>query len=165
MDQEGGPDRDEGTSPLDPEPCFQRTATFGGAAEQLPISMAYQADCMSHPATATPKHHGRTFRRQFETLFDNPEVPIATLTGWNEWLVGRYRCDVAPLCFCSNPEDLNGCFLDQYDIEYNRDIEPGNNAMGTYYYDLVRNCIDLLRAGERCTPDNAAEPCCSDWEG
>lgn len=153
------------SSPLDPEPCFQRMASSGGGAEQLPISMAYQADYMSHRATATPKHHGRTFRRQFETLFDNPEVPIATITGWNEWLVGRYRCDVAPLCVCSNPEDVNGCFLDQYDIEYNRDIEPANNELGTYYYDLVRSCIELFRAGERCTPDNDAEPCCSDWEG
>ena len=147
-------------SPLAPEPCFQRTATFGGGMEQLPMAMAYQADYMSHPATATPKHHGTTFRRQFETLFDNPEVPITTITGWNEWIVQRLRCDVAPLCDCSSPEDTNGCFLDQYDIEYNRDIEPADNELGTYYYDLVRNCIALFRAGERCTPDNAAEPCC-----
>ena len=149
-------------SPLEPQPCFQRTSTFGGGLEQLPMTMAYQADYMSHPATATPKHQGQTFRKQFQTLFDNPEAPIATITGWNEWIVGRLPCDVVPLCPCSDPQNTNGCFLDQYDIEFNRDIEPGSNEMGTHYYDLVQNCVDLFRAGERCTPDNAAQPCCAD---
>jgi hypothetical protein len=153
------------SSPLDGEPCFQRMAVAGGKLEQLPIGLAYGADYMSHLSTATPKHHGKTFRKQVQTLFDNPEVAVATITGWNEWVVGRLKCDENPLCYCSNPEDVNGCFLDQYDIERNRDIEPGNNVMGTYYYDLVKSCIALFRAGKRCTADNAGELCCHDWQG
>ena len=153
------------SSPLEGEPCFQRAAMLGGELEQLPIAMAYGADYMSHLATATPKYQGKTFRKQFQTLLNNPEVPIATITGWNEWVVGRLKCDENPLCSCSNPEDVNGCFLDQYDIERNRDIEPGNNVMGTYYYDLVKSCIALFRAGKRCSPDNASDLCCHDWQG
>ncbi|MBI5531270.1 MAG: hypothetical protein HY898_01045 [Deltaproteobacteria bacterium] len=152
-------------SPLKSQPCFQRAAMLGGSAEQIPISMAYQADYMSHLATATPKHHGKTFRKQFETLLNNPEVPIATITGWNEWVVGRLKCNENPLCVCSDPQDANGCFLDQYNIEYNRDIEPGKNTMGTYFYDMVKSCITLFRAGKRCTPDNAGDLCCKDWPG
>ena len=150
-----------GASPLEGEPCFQRASILGGQPEQLAIGMAYGADYMSHTNTATPKHHGLTFRKQFQTLFDNPEMPIATITGWNEWVVGRLKCDENPLCSCSNPQDVNGCFLDQYTVEYNRDIEP-SVYMGTYYYDLVKSCISLFRAGKRCTPDNANEPCCHD---
>ncbi len=150
------------SSPLEGEPCFQRAATLAGKPEQLPITLAYGADYMSHTSSATPKHHGKTFRKQFQTLLDNPEMPIATITGWNEWVVQRLKCDEHPLCVCSNPQDVNGCFLDQYGFEYNRDIEPGKNALGSYYYDLVKSCIALFRAGKRCTPDNAGDPCCKD---
>lgn len=150
-------------SPLDAAPCKQRSATLAGAMEQLPIASAYQADYMSHPSTATPKHKGKTFRKQFETLFDNPEVPIATITGWNEWVVGRLQCDKAPLCKCSNPEDVNGCFLDQYDVEYDRDLEPGANPMGDYYYRLAKACIALFRSGARCDAAHATDVCCKDY--
>jgi hypothetical protein len=37
--------------------------------------------------------------------------------------------------------------------------------MGTYYYDMVKSCIALFRAGKRCTPDNAGDLCCKDWPG
>jgi len=147
-------------SPLDAQRCLQRAATKGGAWEQLPIALAYQADYMSHPNTATPKHKGKTFRKQFETLIDNPEVPIATITGWNEWVVGRQQCDHAPLCTCSNPQDQNGCFLDQYDVEYNRDMEPGQNPMGDHYYKLAKACVALFRSGARCDAAHAQDLCC-----
>ena len=150
-------------SPLNAAACRQRLAYKAGAIEQLPIATAYQADYMSHPASATPKHQGKTFRKQFETLFDNPTARIATITGWNEWNVGRLQCDHAPLCVCSHPEDVNGCFLDQYDIEYNRDLEPAANAMGDYYYRLAKGCIALFRSGARCDAAHANDICCKDY--
>lgn len=149
--------------PLTGQPCDQRMAVRSGSLEQLPIATAYQADYMSHTNTATPKHHGKTFRKQFETLFNNPEIPIATITGWNEWLVGRWPCG-SPVCDCADPFDQTyGCFLDQYTDDYNRDIEPTNNVMGDYYYRLVQSCITLFRAGGRCTSEHANELCCHDY--
>ena len=152
-------------SPLNAAACRQRLAYKAGAIEQLPIATAYQADYMSHPASATPKHQGKTFRKQFETLLNNPETPIATITGWNEWVVGRWACG-SLACDCNNAFDkAYGCFLDQFTHEYNRDIEPAKNATGDYYYRLVQSCIKLFRAGKRCTPDNAGELCCQDYAG
>lgn len=151
--------------PLDGQPCDQRISEYGGAIEQFPITTAYGADYMSHTNTATPKHYGKTFRKQFETLFNNPEIPIATITGWNEWIVGRWPCG-SLLCDCANSFDQTyGCFLDQFTDEYNRDIEPANNATGDYYYRLAQSCISLFRAGKRCTTDNASALCCQDYPG
>jgi hypothetical protein len=149
--------------PLKSRPCDQRIAVKGGAIEQFPIATAYGADYMSHTSTATPKHYGKTFRKQFQTLFDNPEIPIVTITGWNEWVVGRWPCG-SPACDCNNSFDATyGCFLDQYTDEYNRDIEPAKTPTGDYYYRLAKACIKLFRAGKRCTPDNAGDLCCKDY--
>ena len=152
-------------NPLEGRPCGQRISVKAGAREQLPIATAYGADYMSHTSTATPKHYGKTFRKQFQALLDNPEIPIATITGWNEWVVGRWRCG-SPACDCNNAFDKQyGCFLDQYTDEYNRDIEPSKTKTGDYYYRLVQSCISLFRAGKRCTKDNAADLCCADYTG
>ncbi|HNT27366.1 MAG TPA: hypothetical protein PKH10_04215 [bacterium] len=150
--------------PLETQPCFQRISKMGGVSEQFPIATAYGADYMSHTSTATPKHQGKTFRKQFQTLLDNPEIPIATITGWNEWIVGRWKCG-APACDCGNAFDAEyGCFLDQYTYEYNRDIEPAkNDPLGDYYYRLVQSCIALFRAGGRCDANHAGDLCCKDY--
>jgi hypothetical protein len=49
-----------------------------------------------------------------------------------------------------NDENLpngNKRFVDQYDVEYNRDLEPGG-GLGDYYYQLMKRAIGLLRAGQ-----------------
>lgn len=147
------------SSPTGAEPCDQRAAVAGGALEQIPIAAAYQATFMN-VATATPKHRGRTFRKQFERAFTWPETPIITITGWNEWIAQRQMCG-HPACPCATYPD--GCFLDQWDVEYSRDLEPGANEMGTYYYDLMKACIALFRAGEQCDAAHADDVCCRAW--
>ena len=148
------------SSPTSSAPCDQRVAVRNGGIEQISITTAYQATFMNVP-TATPKHRGLTFRKQFERAFTWPETPIITITGWNEWVVGRQQCG-HPQCPCSTYP--NGCFGDQYDIEYSRDIEPGANEMGTYYYELMKACIALFRAGNQCDAAHANDLCCRDWQ-
>ena len=46
---------------------------------------------MSDTDTSTSKNNGDTFRKQFETVFENPDVPIVTVTGWNEWIAIGFR--------------------------------------------------------------------------
>jgi hypothetical protein len=147
------------SSPTDPEPCEQRVAVKAGAIEQIAIAAAYQATFMN-VSTATPKHRGLTFRRQFERAFDWPETPIITITGWNEWIAQRQECG-HPACPCSSYPD--GCFIDQWDVEYSRDIEPGVNEMGDYYYQLMAACIALFRAGDYCDAAHGDDVCCRDW--
>jgi hypothetical protein len=149
------------SSPTSSEPCEQRVARAAdGRFEQISIAAAYQQTYMNVPS-ATPKHRGLTFRKQFERAFDWPETPIITITGWNEWIAQRQRCGQDPSCPCTTYPD--GCFLDQWTVEYSRDIEPGANEMGTYYYDLMRACIALFRTGGQCDAAHASHLCCRAW--
>ena len=136
-------------------------STNEGVVEQIPISVAYQATFMSVTSTATPKHRGLTFRRQFNTLMLHPETPIATITGWNEWISGRRPCDSHPSCPCS--EHPHGCFTDEWDVEYSRDIEPARNEMGDFYYRLMAACIELFREGGICDGSRPDHLCCRPW--
>ncbi len=149
------------SSPTDSDPCEQRLSVRGGEVEQIPIAAAYQQNYMSNPATATPKHRGLTFRKQFQRAFDWPETPIITITGWNEWIAQRQRCG-DPTCPCSTFPD--GCFIDQWDVEYSRDIEPADNEMGDYYYRLMAACIALFRSGARCDAAHTENLCCRPYE-
>ncbi len=145
-------------NPTSTEPCQQYSATLNGAIEQITVTTAYQMDYMSVPG-AVPKHHGRTFRKQFETALNNPQAPIVTITGWNEWIVQRQPCGIASCDCATYPQ---GCFLDAWDVEHSRDIEPGQNAAGDFYYRLLVDCIALFRQGARCDADHANRLCCAD---
>ena len=51
------------------------------------------------------------------------------VTGWNEWIAGRFGEPGGPVVF-----------VDQFDQEYSRDIEPMKGGHGdNYYYQLVAN--------------------------
>ncbi|MCB9562017.1 MAG: hypothetical protein H6708_16560 [Kofleriaceae bacterium] len=147
-------------SPTSAEPCDQRVARRAGAIEQIPISAAYQQTYMSIPS-ATPKHRGLTFRKEFERAFTWPETPIITITGWNEWIAQRQPCGQHPSCPCGTYPD--GCFIDQWDVEYSRDVEPAAEGMGDYYYRLMRACISLFRTGDQCDAAHADDLCCRAW--
>ncbi|KAJ3567560.1 hypothetical protein NPX13_g6722 [Xylaria arbuscula] len=68
---------------------------------------------MTDKATATSRQEGATFAAQWARAFDvHPQVVI--LTWWNEWMAQRQVDDAS-----GNPQ-----FVDNYDGEYSRDIEP-----------------------------------------
>jgi hypothetical protein len=53
--------------------------------------------------------------------------PFAMVTGWNEWIAGRWGNPRGPIIF-----------VDQYDEEYSRDIEPMKGGHGdNYYWQLI----------------------------
>ncbi|MDI9385526.1 MAG: hypothetical protein QM518_14620 [Verrucomicrobiota bacterium] len=73
--------------------------------------------------------HGLNFAEQWErALAEDPRFVF--VTGWNEWIAGRFR-------------EFNGVrlpvmFVDQYDQEHSRDIEPMVGGHGDdYYYQFV----------------------------
>jgi hypothetical protein len=134
--------------------CKQQITGLG-AAEQVSASVAYQFTYMSDTTQAVPKFNGRTLLRQLETAYNHPEVPVITITGWNEWVALRF-CppvngvnDLSTNCTAGNDTLPNGnkVFIDTYNVDYNRDIEPGGGK-GTFYYDLMKNAIARLRAGK-----------------
>jgi hypothetical protein len=141
------------------KPCKQRITVIDGVPEQVPVTTAYQETYMSDKATAVQKLHGRTFVQQFATAFQNPEVPIVTITGWNEWIAQRFcLASTKPpritSANCTDPNDHwpdgSKIFVDQYGEEYNSDIEPSKNAPGDFYYRLLKHCIVDFRKGQMC---------------
>jgi hypothetical protein len=71
---------------------------------------------------------GDNFQEQWTRAFQL-DPPFVMVTGWNEWLAGRWV----------RPENRL-VFVDQYDEEYSRDIEPMKGGHGdNYYWQLVAN--------------------------
>ena len=64
------------------------------------------------------------WKRAFEL-----KPPFVMVTGWNEWIAGRWGEPKGPLVF-----------VDQFDQEFSRDIEPMKGGHGdNYYWQLVAN--------------------------
>ncbi len=71
---------------------------------------------------------GYNFQEQWQRAFElNP--PFVMVTGWNEWIAGRWDRPGKPVVF-----------VDQFDEEFSRDIEMQKGGHGdNYYYQLVAN--------------------------
>ncbi len=71
---------------------------------------------------------GYNFSEQWQRAIDL-DPPFVMVTGWNEWTAGKYSRPQRPVVF-----------VDQYDQEYSRDIEPVKGLHNdNYYYQLVAN--------------------------
>ena len=76
--------------------------------------------------------YGYNFQEQWDYAIQQ-EVPFIFITGWNEWVAGRWGSTDG------NPE--HSYFCDQADPEYSRDIEPTMTAglKDNYYMQMVAN--------------------------
>lgn len=73
-------------------------------------------------------NYGHNFNEQWQRAFEL-DPPFVMVTGWNEWIAGRYERPGQPVSF-----------VDQFDQEFSRDIEPVKGLHGdNYYYQLVAN--------------------------
>jgi hypothetical protein len=69
----------------------------------------------------------------------NPE--LVWVTGWNEWVAQRFISDKGGQSFLGRPLPPGGTFfVDTYNQEFSRDIEPMKGGHGdNYYYQLAGN--------------------------
>ncbi|MDO4558382.1 MAG: hypothetical protein Q4C47_05405 [Planctomycetia bacterium] len=72
------------------------------------------------PEIATDE--GRNFSEQWKRV-DELQPPFVMVTGWNEWIAGNWGVP-----------DKSLKFVDQFDREYSRDIEPMKDGHGDNYY-------------------------------
>jgi hypothetical protein len=80
---------------------------------------------------------GVCFAQQFErALKIDPEFIF--ITGWNEWTATRFRQE-QPGIMAGKPEPAGGSFfVDEYNAEFSRDIEPAKGLLqDDYYYQMV----------------------------
>lgn len=120
-----------------------------GVAEQATVGVAQNAVDGKLGVLSNPRSHGRSFhdgrepepaqqdatgrnfaeqwRRAFEL-----DPAFVFVTGWNEWIAGRFPAS-APF-HGAGPVS----FVDQFDPEHSRDIEPMKGGHGdNYYYQFV----------------------------
>ena len=109
-------------------------------AQNLSITNGKPADMSSGHARGRSFHNGRqnitpgsinwgyNFAEQWQRAFElDPDFVM--VTGWNEWTAGRFSRPYAPVVF-----------VDQFDQEFSRDIEPMKGGHGdNYYYQMVAN--------------------------
>jgi hypothetical protein len=78
--------------------------------------------------TVDSVNHGHNFSEQWQRAFEL-DPPFVMVTGWNEWTAGKYSRPGLPVVF-----------VDQFDQEFSRDIEPVEGLHGdNYYYQMVAN--------------------------
>jgi len=145
-----------------------------GRPEEMPVGTAQNHADGKLSAMNTPGAFGRSHKRNggfetdslgrgwnFQEQWDEALVQDPSLvfvTGWNEWIMGRYRE------WCGQPN----AFPDQFDMEHSRDIEPmkGGHA-DNYYYQLVSN-IRRFKGMQQlpstgCTASISIDGDFSDW--
>lgn len=72
--------------------------------------------------------HGHNAQEQWKRALAL-QAPFTMVTGWNEWIAGRWQRPNQPIVF-----------VDQYNQEHSRDIEPMKGGHGdNYYWQLVAN--------------------------
>ena len=118
---------------LNREPDY---VTYGsdGKPEQCCVNAAHQATYMSLADTATGRRGGLTMWECWENAF-RYHPKFITITWWNEWAAQRFE---------------GNKFVDNYNQEYSRDIEPMKGGHGDTYYQWTKQYIAAYKAGEPC---------------
>ena len=152
-----------------PQNIFYNTK---GEIEQMSVGVGHNAlsndlACMSCKAGAMGRswHNGKKDTRKgavnYGFNFDeqwkralkvNPKFVF--VTGWNEWTAGVYD-KFYKYTAVGDSYYTNGIFVDQYNQEYSRDVEPMKGGhTDTYYYQLVANIRKYkgVRKPEKASP-------------
>ena len=109
-----------------------------GKPEQMNIATAAFRYYMSRPETADGRQGGLFWHAQWLSAFET-RPKIVTLTWWNEWCAQRLF-----------DENGNYVFVDNYNQEYSRDLEPMEGGHGDQYYQWMIKYISAYKAGNSC---------------
>ncbi|RYX82369.1 hypothetical protein EON83_19930 [bacterium] len=134
---------------VSPQHVFKNSA---GEAEQMAVGVAQNAVDGKLSVLSNPRAHGRSFHdgaepeanatdfrgRNFAEQWGRAmevDPQFLFVTGWNEWIAGRFSRENNPF-YGIGPVS----FVDQFNAEFSRDIEPVQGAHGdAYYYQLSAN--------------------------
>jgi len=127
------------------EPGARGRSFHGGATDRRPDAII----------------HGLNLAEQFErALREDPRFIF--ITGWNEWIAGRF-------------DEFNGVrmpvmFVDQFDQEHSRDIEPMRGGHGDDYYWQMVAAVRRYKGVRRAAPPGPPRTIALDggpgqWEG
>jgi len=106
--------------------------------EQICVCTAAQESYMSDLNTAHGRNHGIFMYEQWQNAFEYRPKNI-TITWWNEWCAQLFLDDNG------NPR-----FVDNYNYEYSRDIEPVKGGHGDQYYQWTKQYISAYKNHKEC---------------
>ena len=120
-----------------------------GVVEEVTVGVAQNALDGKLSVLSNPRSHGRSFHqgrepepdgrdttgRNFEEQWRRAmelDPAVVFVTGWNEWIAGRF--DETSSFYGDGPVS----FVDQFNQEFSRDIEPMRGGHGdNYYYQFI----------------------------
>jgi hypothetical protein len=158
----------------------QRPSTHGGVVEQICVGKAMGAPALP-PGAVNDKgatfHNGQTppyneawispdtpkglyFEEQWQHAIQ-VDPPVVTVTGWNEWTSGAWYPDdgmVGSWTFLGKVmTESSYRFVDEFNAEFNRDIEPMTGGYSdAYYYQLVSH-VRQFKGLPASTPASPAQ--------
>jgi len=111
--------------------------------------------------------YGANFAQQFEyAISEDPEFVF--ITGWNEWVAGRYDYWPPHSPDPKGTYTVENAFPDQFDDLHSRDIEPSAGVLKDHYYYQMVSYIRRFK-GIRGTPPKPTEKtidiASDSWEG
>lgn len=119
-----------------------------GVVEQISVSVAqhatsnigrsYSRGRQPEPAEQRPER-GIYFAEQWKRALE-VDPPFVFITGWNEWVAQRFLYGDGPWSSLAGTKlgEGDSVFVDAYNEEYSRDIEPMAGGFGrNYYYQMV----------------------------
>ena len=134
---------------VSPQHAFYRTP---GEAEEVAVGVGQNAADGKLSVFTNPRAHGRSFHdgkepgpegrdgsgRNFAEQWKRAleiDPKLVFVTNWNEWIAGRFSPANMPL-YGTGPVT----FVDEFDAEFSRDIEPMKGGHGdNYYYQMAAN--------------------------
>ncbi len=147
-----------------------------GNVEQMTVGIAQNHDYEHHLLAAMSGNHitGRSYTTDFENRFEvegaeaskwgynfaqqwqyalEVDPKVVFVTGWNEWIAGRYEKWPEDE---GNPAAVENAFPDQFIDEFSRDIEPTKGALQDHYYYQLVNFVRQFK-GARPIPTPTAQ--------
>ncbi len=117
-----------------------RSYTLKGGQPKLDAGDDFQFRLSTTP-------YGLFFAEQMEVA-SQYDPPVLLITAWNEWTAGRWETEIKGVLIANTYTTLNGeawsssYYVDAFNPEFSRDIEPMRNADGygfgdNYYYQLA----------------------------
>ena len=122
---------------------FERNCTFFNDKDTFGRSFTFKD---KHAKLTEDSYlYGYNFQEQWDNVLAS-KPDLVFITGWNEWTMGKSRDSH----WIRDPKSTQIGFVDQYDREHSRDIEPDKDGyLDTYYLQMVSN-IRRFKGLEKC---------------
>lgn len=106
------------------------------------IGRSFHNRAQPEPAAQRPAE-GLFFEEQWRRALQ-VAAPVTMITGWNEWVAQRLPADGTLAMLGSVVPKGGSIFVDAYNAEYSRDIEPMKGGFtDNYYYQMVAHIRQL----------------------